>query len=89
MHEIFPFLVPITLFASIAAVAILRGPLGKALGERLAGGSVREAPSAEVDALRNEVEDLRYRLTDMEERLDFTERILARQREHERLPPGE
>lgn len=88
MTEIFPFLVPITLFASIAAVVILRGPLGKALGERLAGGSARVAPSQEVDVLRNEVEELRYRLTDIEERLDFTERVLAQQRERERLPPG-
>ena len=88
MESIFPFLVPITLFVSIAAVAIFRGPLGKALGERLAGRGTQETP-AEFETLRTEVDDLRFRLTDMEERLDFTERILARQREQERLPPGD
>ncbi len=84
MEEVAVFLVPITLFVSIAAVAILRGPFGKALGERLGGGSVRDG-SPDVEALRSEVEDLRYRLTEMEERVDFTERVLARERE--RLPP--
>jgi hypothetical protein len=89
MGEIAPFLVPITLFLSIAAIAILRGPLGKALGDRVAGRAVRGESAADVEALRGEVEDLRERLTEMEERLDFTERILARQREQERLPRSE
>jgi hypothetical protein len=87
MEQIFPFLVPISLFISIAAVAIFRGPLGKALGERIAGRGESAVGSSDVDSLRHEVEDLRYRLTEMEERLDFTERVLARQRAPNQLPP--
>lgn len=86
--EIFPFLVPISLFFSIAAVAILRGPLGRALADRLAGRSAGGETAADLEALRGDVEELRFRLTEMEERLDFTERMLAQQREHDRLPPG-
>jgi hypothetical protein len=42
MGEIGPFLVPMTLFVSVAAVLIFRGPLGKAIGERIAGRSLDE-----------------------------------------------
>jgi len=90
MGEIAPFLVPITMFLTVGAVLIFRGPLGKAIGERIAGGS-RHLPSEhapETEALRAEVEELRWRLGELEERQDFTERILARNREGGQLPPG-
>jgi hypothetical protein len=32
---------------------------------------------------------MRWRLGEVEERLDFTERVLARQKEADKLPPGE
>ncbi len=83
MHDVFPFLIPIVLFVVIGATAILRGPLGKALGERIAGKSAAGDRSAETEELRAEVEDLRHRLTEMEERLDFTERVLAQHRQTE------
>lgn len=74
-------IVPLALFLSIAATIILRGPLGKALGDRLAGRVGDRDRSAETDALRGEMEELRYRLSEVEERLDFTERVLARHRQ--------
>jgi hypothetical protein len=85
--EIAPFLVPITLFLTIGAVAIFRGPFGKALGERIAGKE-HVVDHAESEALRAEMEEVRYRLTDLEERLDFAERILAKQKDAGQLPPG-
>ncbi len=82
MHPgIVALLIPITLFVMIGAVLILRGPLGKALGQRIAGKSAAGDRSAETEELRGEVEDLRHRLTEMEERLDFTERVLAQHRQ--------
>jgi hypothetical protein len=89
MYAIFPFLVPMTLFVTIGAVVVLRGPLGKALADRIAGRTSPEGTSAETEALRGEVEELRYRLTDLEERLDFTERVLARHKSPGQLPPAE
>lgn len=74
-------LIPISLFLSVAAVLIFRGPFGKAMAERLAG---RQAPGPESERLRAEVEELRYRLAELEERVDFSERLLARGREAER-----
>jgi hypothetical protein len=91
MGEIAPFLVPITMFLTIGAVLIFRGPFGKALGERMAKGDrqVSSGDPAETEALRAEVDDLRWRLGELEERLDFTERVLARQKDPGKLPPGE
>jgi len=76
--EIGPFLVPMTLFISIAAVVIFRGPLGKGLGERLAGTRPQGDALQETEALHAEIDELRYRVTEMEERLDFAERMLAK-----------
>ena len=85
--EFMPFMVPITMFLTIGAVIILRGPLGKALGERISGKPLT-VDGAETRALQAEMEEMRYRLTDLEERLDFAERMLTSAREAGRLPPA-
>ncbi|UCF41411.1 MAG: hypothetical protein JSW43_03515 [Gemmatimonadota bacterium] len=88
MHEIAPFLVPMSLFFTVGAVLIFRGPLGRAIGERIAGRPRDLEQSAESEALRGEVDELRWRLTELEERLDFTERVLAQHKQGGQLPPG-
>jgi hypothetical protein len=65
------------MFLSVASIFVLRGPLGRALAERLAGRRVG-ADGAEQDRLQAEVDELKHRLEEAEERLDFTERVLAR-----------
>jgi hypothetical protein len=84
---------------SVSAIFVLRGPVGKALAQWIAGWSHTEvkwieakarmegAGSGDVDQLRQEVEELRGQLADVQERLDFTERMLAKTRDAERLPP--
>ncbi len=60
-------------------------PLGRAIGRRLEGTPV---PSDELSALRSEVEELRAlasRVPELEERVDFAERMLAQGREPSRL----
>jgi ubiquinone biosynthesis protein UbiJ len=74
--------------ASVAFVLgmakILRGPVGEALGDRL-----RHGPRTRSDAaLMAEVDELKTRLAEMEERLDFAERLLAAGRETDQLPGG-
>ena len=47
---------------------------------------------AEVDELRAQLleqQDVRQRLAELEERVDFAERMLARERDRARLPKGE
>lgn len=49
------------------------------------------APSEDLRELQREVDELRalpQRLAEIEERLDFTERLLARERERASLKPG-
>lgn len=74
-------LIPITMFMCIAAVAILR-PLTKKLGGLLDAVRDEKAaalrPSADPDIARMRVlmEHVAKRMDLMEERLDFTERLL-------------
>lgn len=75
-------LVPITLFLVMGMSRALRGPLGKALADRIAG---RSGGAAEV---HQELEDLRQRVAELEERQDFTERMLAQARERPPLEAG-
>jgi hypothetical protein len=75
----------ITMAAIIGTVVALRGPLGRAIAARIEG---RKAPDHET---RLELEDLRARvaaledgqshLADLQERIDFAERLLAAERE--------
>lgn len=80
----------VTLVLTIGGTIVLRGPLGKALADRIAGRHpARRAEDADLagqlDRTATEVDDLRHRLAELEERQDFTERVLAAQREPERL----
>ena len=80
-----PFIVPVVLFISMAAVFILRGPLGKALAERLAGRRLEGPPVREApEHVTTDLEEMRQRLTELENRVDFAERLLARGRDAER-----
>lgn len=77
----------ISLVVSIAGVVILRGPLGRAIAERIAGRHGADpAVNAEVERLGTQVDELRHRLTETEERLDFAERLLAKQKQQPALP---
>jgi hypothetical protein len=81
----------ITLFIASASVLILRGPLGRAWAERISGRSpdADQALKDEVEHLQSSVEELRHRLAETEERLDFAERLLAQQKAAPPLRPGD
>jgi hypothetical protein len=53
---------------------------------RLQAGMLGKEGEAEIAALRDEVGDLRRELSDVQERMDFAERLLSRAHEVERLP---
>jgi hypothetical protein len=73
-------------FAAVALVGVLGvtvlAPLARAFAERLRGKS-RDAAldNGEVDALRDELHSLRQQVSELAERQDFAERLLAQARE--------
>jgi hypothetical protein len=77
------------LFVSLATVLVLRGPFGRALAERIAGRPRTAAEDQDIRELKGEVEELRTQLGDVQERLDFAERVLARRDDRaDALPKG-
>ena len=74
-----------------AAAAFVLYPLMRAIGRRIEGKSHDPALEREVHELRDRVRELEggaQRLTELEERLDFAERLLAQRREGAQLPKG-
>lgn len=67
-------------FLAVALVMILKGPVGQALSRRLQGraGEMEQELIGEVQALRDQVLLLEQQAGEMEERLEFAERLLLR-----------
>jgi chromosome segregation ATPase len=53
---------------------------------RLRTGGLEKGVEAEIMALRDEVGELRRELNEVQERMDFAERLLSQARDQERLP---
>ena len=73
-------------------------PIGKALAERIRGGGQggakladevrREVEESRAEVL-SEVQQLRTEVSELSERVDFAERLLAKNREGQRIGPGQ
>ena len=78
-NDVAPLLIFFTMI--VGAVVVLRGPLGKALARRIEGSKAApEELTARIVDLEHrlaEAETDRLRLADLEERIDFAERLLA------------
>jgi len=85
----------IGLFGGGTLFLLAISPVGKALAARITGkkGVVADdetETTEEVKELRREVEEMRHmteQMSELGERVDFLERLVASQREAERLPP--
>ena len=81
-----PQMVALITIAIVAGVAFVLYPLARALARRLEGRSASPELLQQVEELRDRVQDLeasQHRVTELEERLDFTERLLAQRRDIE------
>jgi len=75
------YAIPATIVGAIAAAVVLRGPVGQALARRIQSqGDASELPPETVIA---ELDELRARVLELEERVDFSERLLARAKQEE------
>ncbi len=69
-------------------LATLVWPLIKAIARRIEGGAPGAGVQAELEGLRERVrqlEEMQPRMLELEDRVDFTERIVAKGREPDRL----
>ena len=76
-------------FATIMVGVVSFSPIGRALAERLRhrpGENV--LPSEELEELRDQLTVLRQQVSELAERQDFAERLLAQARERGALGPG-
>jgi len=81
-----PQVLAIIALATVAAMALVLYPIAKALARRLEGRGVSQDLLQQLDELRERVRDLessQHRVAELEERLDFTERLLAQRRDVE------
>lgn len=81
------FAIPVGLFSVVGAGIALRGPVGAALAARIEGRVQGDATPPEE--LLAELDELRHRMVELEERQDFAERLLSRSRDAQGgAPPG-
>ena len=84
----------ILIFGGSACIAMSFSPIGRALADRIRGKSatpggpeVRTELAEHKEALDQELEAVRREVAELAERMDFAERLLAKNREAERLEP--
>ena len=68
------FIIPAVIALGVVGVTIFKGPVGKAIGRRISEGT----PTSASPELMMELDDMRSRMLELEERLDFAERMLAK-----------
>lgn len=83
MEGVLALSIPIIASLTAGVVFIARGPIGHALA-RAIGGQSAEA-EVEVAELRQQVDQLRLEMGEMQERMEFAERLLAQPRDADRL----
>lgn len=75
----------ILIFGGGTAIGLAFSPVGRALAERIRGGSPEGAGTD--PAVIEELERMRQEMSELQERVDFTERLLAQKREAGQLGP--
>lgn len=85
----------VLIFGSGSAFLLAISPVGRAIADRIrSGGAATDQESVRrlhetQQAMLEDLEAVRQELGEVQERLDFTERLLAQHREAGRLPPAE
>lgn len=71
------------IFGGGTLIAVSFSPIGRAIAERIRGGLPEPAHDP---AVYEELERMRAEMAELQERVDFTERLLAKSREQAQLP---
>ena len=77
-------------FSVVGGTLWVLRPMAAAMAKRIAGEHRRTETDdgGERDAILGELQQLRQEVTELQERVDFTERLLAKQKDAGALPPG-
>jgi len=90
MAGMLALLIPLLAVGGFFAWMIALSPVGKAVAERLRHGPAASgAGPPDHTELLEAVEQLRREVAELAERVDFTERLLAKAREGDRMLRGE
>ncbi|MEP6571366.1 MAG: hypothetical protein ABJD11_01680 [Gemmatimonadota bacterium] len=73
----------ILIFGGGTAICLAFSPIGKAFAERIRGSAGQSEPDHMLAA---EVDQLRHELGELQERVDFNERLLTQVRQADKLP---
>jgi hypothetical protein len=84
--QVFGIIMTAIVASTWAVVRLFRGPLGDALARRLGGGS--HGGGEREGEQEGQLAEMRARMAELEERLDFTERVLLQERRQSELEPG-
>jgi hypothetical protein len=76
--EVLVVTIPVIVVGVGGLLLLSRSRLGEALARRIAGDSRDPAGQEQVDALQDELLGLRNQISEMQERIDFAERLLGR-----------
>jgi hypothetical protein len=89
LNEGGPPVVLLIVIAALTAAVIILWPIMRAFGRRLEGrGTADPALKADVEQLQlrlSEMDTLHHRMAELEERVDFAERLLAQRPQQSRL----
>ena len=85
----------IFLFGGGTLFLLAISPVGKAVAERIRGPGARALPEdarGDLEEFRSELlgemQQLRTEVSELSERMDFAERLLAKQRDGQKIGPG-
>jgi hypothetical protein len=78
----------IFIFGGGIVIAVSFSPIGKAIADRLRGHSAQPMPTEEIDDVRAQLQSVQEQISELAERQDFTERLLAKAKEKTAIGPG-
>jgi hypothetical protein len=88
--EVLVMTIPVIVVGAAGLLLLSRSRLGEAVARRIAGDSPDPTCEEQLDALQDELLGLRSRISEMQDRVDFAERLLSRAadpRRDSRYPP--
>jgi len=87
MEDVVVLFIPIIGVSGLFIFLIGMTPLGKAVAERIRRGPIPPGQASGQADVLEAVEQLRHEVAELAERVDFTERLVARVRDADRLGP--